>query len=351
MNSVNYELIILARETMGFTQADLAKHLFIEQSTISKIEHGLLPPSSEIVSKIADILEYPESFFYQEWKPIRVEGHYRRKINSPVKILKECKAKMTLVEKHLSMLADSLELPKVNYPKWDVTKDGSPTMCAKYVRDFWKIPKGRIENLTQILEDNGIIVIELDFEDMEGFSTFSKDGIPLIFVNKNKPGDRDLFTKAHEAFHLIAHFGNKVAEDRDMEKEATEFASEFLLPEKDIENDLSKLTIAKLADLKRYWRVSMGAIIMRAKRAGSITQNQYEYLWKQMAILGYKVKEPVQTQRETATLFQEILSTYVDEFAYSKQELSKVLDFKEDKIDEWYFNKKPNRLKVIRKTA
>jgi hypothetical protein len=47
-------------------------------------------------------------------------------------------------------------------------------LCARYVREYWKIPKGRIENLTQILEDNGIIVFELDLEAMDGFCTFSQ---------------------------------------------------------------------------------------------------------------------------------------------------------------------------------
>jgi Zn-dependent peptidase ImmA (M78 family) len=170
-------------------------------------------------------------------------------------------------------------------------------------------------------------------------------------VNKNRPGDRDLFTKAHELFHIIAHFGKKVSEDRDVDKEANEFASEFLLPEKDIQQDLVKLNIAKLADLKRYWRVAMGAIIMKAKSCGAITQNQYEYLWKQMSALGYRMEEPIRTEEKKATLFQEILITYIDEFAYSKQELEKVLYFNADKIDDWYFNKRPNRLRIISKTA
>jgi Zn-dependent peptidase ImmA (M78 family)/transcriptional regulator with XRE-family HTH domain len=351
MPAINYELIILARESMGVTQAELAEKLFVEQSTISKIEHGLIPPTNDLIDKISIFLEYPSEFFYQEWKPIRVEGHYRRKLTLPAKMIKECKAKMTIVERHLSTLADSLELPKSNYPKWDVDVDGSPAMCAKYLREFWKLPKGRIENLTRTLEDNGIIVVELDLDEMEGFSTFSKDGYALMFINKDRPGDRDLFTKAHELFHIIAHFGLKVGDDRDIEKEAHEFASEFLLPTNDIQHDLVRLNLSKLADLKRYWRVSMASMIMKAKNCGLLTQNQSEYLWKQMSASGYKKKEPIQTVREKATLFQEILSTYLEEFAYTKQELEAVLHFPTVKIDEWYFDKRPNRLKAIRRIA
>lgn len=350
MDKVRYELIILARESVGFTQAELSEALRVEQGTISKIENGLLEASEDIVDKIAIVLDFPKSFFYQDWNPIRVEGLYRRKISLPAKIVKECKAKMTLAERHLSILLSSLELPITNLPKWDVEVDGSPSMCARYVREFWKIPKGRIENLSKILEDNGVVIIELDLEDLDGFSTFSHDNIPIIFVNKTRPGDRDLFNKAHEISHFIMHFGQKISEARDIDREANEFASEFLIPQKDIESHLVKLNLAKLADLKMYWRVSMQAIIMKARKCGFLTDNQNDYLWKQMGAMGYRKKEPIEIPREKPTLFQEMLSTYQSELSYSKQDLSKLLHFKEEHIDEWYFDKR-SKLRVVRKSA
>lgn len=351
MPGVNYDLIVLAREAVGITQAELAQLLQMDQSTISKIEHGLSVPPPSFILKLVDALGFPAPFFEQEWKPIRVEGHYRRKLSLSAKTLKECKAKMTIVEKHLAILLDSIDLATQNIPKWDVEKDGSPILCANYVREFWKLPSGRIENLTKIMEDNGIIIAEMDFPEMEGFSSYSKDGIPIVFANINRSGDRDLLTKAHELFHIIAHFGQKISAERDIDKEAMEFASEFLVPAKNVQQDLVKLNIGKLADLKRYWRVSMQSLLVKAKRLGCITQDQYEYLWKQMGIAGYRVKEPVETKKESATLLQEILSTYFEEFAYTKQEMELVLNFTSERIEEWYYNKKPNRLKVIRKSA
>lgn len=351
MPTINYELIILARESMGVSQRELAELMKIDQGAFSKIEHGIIEFPEESLEKISDMLGYPKSYFYQEWKPIRVEGHWRKKISLSAKQLKEFKAKMTLVERHISTLLDSVDLPEINIPTWDCEKDGSPTMCARYVRDFWKIPKGRIENLTRILENNGILVIELDLGEMDGFATFTKDNIPLLFANNNRPGDRDLFNKAHEASHYIMHFGKNISEDRDIDKEANEFASELLLPLKDVQHDLVKLTIPKLADLKRYWKVSMVSIIRKAKDNGFLTPNQYDYLQKQMSSLGYRINEPVVTPREKASLAQEVFNAYLQDLGYSKMELSKLLEFKEDRIDEWYFGVQQNRLKIIRRTA
>lgn len=348
MKKLNYELIVLARESTGYMQATLAKNLGIEQGTLSKIENGLLDASDEIIEKIASILRFPINFFYQDWRPIRVEGHYRKKISLPVKALKECKAKMTLAENHLNILLSSIELPIPNCPNWDVELDGSATLCAQYVREFWKIPKGRIVNLTQILEDNGIVVFDMDLGDMDGLATFSHDGIPILFVNRNRPGDRDRFNKAHEAAHFIMHFGKKISEERDIEKEANEFASELLLPSREVETHLHKLNLAKLADLKSYWGVSMQALIYKAKNLGLMTNNQYEYLWKQMSALGYKRKEPVEIKKERGGLFSEILQTYSDELGYSKNELSELLKFNEEKLQEWYFNK-TNMLKIVKR--
>jgi Zn-dependent peptidase ImmA (M78 family)/transcriptional regulator with XRE-family HTH domain len=346
----NYELVTIAREAIGLTQKQLAELVKVEQGTISKIEKGLLS-NDDIVKKIADELDFPVTFFYQDWTPIRVEGHYRKKVSLPVKMVKECKAKMTLVEHHITALIDSIELPKVNYPKWDVEMDGSPSICAKYVREYWRMAKGRVENLTKTIEDNGIIIVELDLDEMDGFSTFGKDGLPIIFVNSTRPGDRDLFNKAHELGHFVMHFGQKISEGRDIDIEANEFASELLLPLHDVESYFTKLTIDKLADMKRYWKISMQAIISKAKRSGNINQDQYEYIWRQMGAAGYRKKEPVVTPREKATLFQEIISAYLEDLQYTKEELCKVLQFNERKMDEWYFHKPVNKLKLIRKIA
>lgn len=349
MNNINCQLITIAREAAGFTQRELSDSIGVEQATISKIENGIIKSASdEIIQKIAYVLDYPETFFYQNWMPVRVEGHYRRKMAMTVKTLKEIKAKMTLAERHLTLLCESVELPTPNYPKWNVEIDGSPILCAKHLREYWKIPKGRITNLTEILEDNGFVIIELDLGEIDGFSALSENNTPIIFINKNMPGDRFRMTAAHEAIHFVMHNGQIISEDRNIETEAKQGAGELLLPLNDVQSQLGKLTLDKLADLKMYWRVSMQAILVKAGKNNLITQNQYEYLWKQMSAAGYRKKEPVEIPKEKPTLFKELITTHLDELKYSSDELSKLLQFK--KVEDWYLNK-GSKLKILRKIA
>jgi Zn-dependent peptidase ImmA (M78 family) len=314
---------------------------------LSKIEKDILTIDDKLVQKISKVLDFPVDFFYQERKVMIVEGHYRRKVSTPAKKMKQYAAQMTIAEWHFLKLMDEIELPETKLPSWDVLEDGSPAMCAKHLRDFWKIPKGRITNLTKLIEDNGIVIFPLDLGEMSGFSTYINGNIPVIYVNINLSPDRYRLTIAHELGHIIFHFGNKVSQERDLEGEAYEFAIELLVPENNIKPYFTKVSIDKLADLKSYWYVSMQALLRYANKLGMVTQNQYKYLWIQMGSLGYRRNEPVSIPVEKPGLIAEIVNAYVSDLGYSKEELASVLQVNVSELDRIYFGSK-GKLKVLR---
>jgi Zn-dependent peptidase ImmA (M78 family)/DNA-binding XRE family transcriptional regulator len=323
---INLEILKLARESRGLSQKELSVLLGIEQGTLSKVENEFLSMDNELIDKIAIALDYPRDFFFQKWDVHLVSGHYRKKISLPQKEVKKQQSRMTIVEWQLEKLLNSVELPTSNLPNWDCEYDGSPDMCANYVREYWKMPKGRIDNITQLVEANGVLVIAMDLGEFDGFSMFSNSGVPVIFVNKNVPGDRFRFIVAHELSHLILHFAKKIDENRLTEDEAHLFASEFLIPSREIKPHLTKLTIEKLATLKSYWKVSMQAILVKSfKQLSVISQDQYYYLWKQMSYLGYRKKEPILIARETPSLMNDIIGLHLNELGYTKSELSTLL--------------------------
>ena len=347
MQKFNSEILILAREARYITQVELSAMLGVEQGTISKIEKEILTADDKLVEKISRALDFPVSFFYQDRKVMTVEGHYRRKVSTPVKKMKQYAAQMTIAEWHFLKLMDEIELPETRLPTWDVIEDGSPAMCAKHLRDFWKIPKGRVTNLTKLIEDNGIVIIPLDLGEMFGFSTYINGNIPVIYVNSNLSPDRYRLTIAHELGHIIFHFGNKVSQERNLESEAYEFAIELLVPEGNIRPYFTKISIDKLADLKSYWYVSMQALLRYANTLGMVTQNQYKYLWIQMGSLGYRRNEPVSIPNEKPGLITEIVNAYVSDLGYSKEELASVLQMNVSELERIYFASK-GKLKVLR---
>jgi len=346
MEKTNPEILKLAREVRSITQEELATSIDIEQGTLSKIEKGVLQADQEIIKNISKVLGFPVTFFYQDKKVISIEGHYRRKISTSVKKMKQYIAQMTISEWHFMTMLDEINLPEAKLPQWNVLEDGSPAMCAKHLREFWRIPKGRIANLTKFIEDNGVVIIALDLGELDGFSTYFNGNIPVIFVNKNFPPDRYRLTVAHELGHLILHFGNKVGPDRDLETEAFEFAIEFLVPENSIRPYLSKITIEKLADLKSYWYISMAALLKYANTLGMVTGNQYRYLWTQIGSLGYRKKEPVIIPIETPGIINEIIHAFLSDLGYTKQELASTLHLTVQEFEHIYLNSKV-KLKAV----
>lgn len=256
-------------------------------------------------------------------------------------------SKMTIMEWHLEKLIDSVELPEPKLPQWDCQYDGGPDLCANYIRDYWKIPRGRINDLTKTIEDHGVVVIPLDLGHLDGLSVFSKSGIPIIFLNKYRSGDRHRFNLAHELGHLIMHFGQKIDDKRDIEGEEHLFASELLVPAKEIKPHLVRVSIEKLAEMKKYWKVSMQAILAKSyKQLSMLTINQYHYLWKQMSSLGFRKSEPIFIPVERARLIREIIDLHLNDLEYSKTELSSLLKVTEKEFEEMYFDD-GNTLRVL----
>ena len=273
--TVNPEMIILARESRGLTQSCLAKSLCITQGKLSKIEHGVLCVSKELLEELSKELDYPIEFFFQT-ESIFGAGlsivHHRKRKSISSKTLAMIHAQMNIRRIHLSKLLQAVNIQKNRIPHMDVDEyDEDIERIAQEVRANWLIPSGPIKNLTAIIESVGGIVIQCNFK------TRKLDAIghsiprlpPIIFANIDVPGDRLRFTLAHELGHIIMH---SVPRPR-MEKEADRFAAEFLMPSRDIRPSLSQLSLSKLANLKIHWKVSMAALLYRAKELNKISGN------------------------------------------------------------------------------
>jgi Zn-dependent peptidase ImmA (M78 family)/predicted XRE-type DNA-binding protein len=343
-------LFLLARESRGLSQKELAEQSGISQSVISNLENGFLDIiTPDAVDILARVLRYPVAFFSR-----RIHLHnpnnqlWRKRSRVPVKVLKKALAKMNLLKADVEALLVSAEPPDANFFTWNVETQGSPLYAARELRRLWRLPKGRIDDLSQTIEDNGIIIVPINYEaeDLDGMNMLIQGNTPLLFVERNVPADRFRMSLAHELGHIIMHANSPVGEDRDPEAEAMLFATEFLMPQDEIRPQMHKLDMVRLGDLKRQWKVSMSAILVWAGKMDppAITYNQQRYLFRQMA--PYRLVEPpaLNFPRETPTLLQEMLDFHFNELNYDLNKILKLFYTTREDYEDRFARADPSRV-------
>lgn len=332
----NPEMLVLARESWGYNQTDLAELVRVNQGTISRIEAGLLSPSSEMLIAFAGKLEFPDSFFAQNDKVFGFNStvfNHRKRQSLSDRILRRLHAQMNLCRMRVDRLTRSVD-PEVDFKFIRMTPDeydGGVAAIARLVRSTWMLPSGPIRNLTQAIEEAGGIVIEYDFgtKQADAISEWvdeNKVSRPIFLINSNSsiPWDRRRLTMAHELGHVILHkFPNPK-----MEEEANEFAAEFLMPRREIKPSLYGLTMAKLADLKRIWKVSMQALIERAYQLKTITDYQRRLFYMNLNRGGRsRIREPLENEYlpERPELFLRLVRAHLQVLGYTMSELARLL--------------------------
>lgn len=350
LEKFNPKTLIIARETRYLTQQELAEKISVPQSTLSKIENGNQNIDEDFLDNISIALNYPKEFFCQEMEIYPPNLHYRKKSDVPSKVLSYAEGIMNIYRVTISKLLISVDIPSTKLPFFD-GRNKSAQEAAKTLRQYWRLPKGPIEDLIKILEDKGIIVISIDFgtDRIDGRSMITKSGKFIIFINKNLSGDRQRLTIAHELAHIVCHLYSPDVFDVDTEAEAKLFASEFLMPENEIKPQLigSKLTMQKLADLKRYWKTSMQAILYWAEWLKTVTKNQARYLWSQFNTLRIRITEPIPIPPEKPSLISEVINAFLHELGYSTDELAATLHLSAADFKEWYLSN-DRTLRIIR---
>lgn len=233
MEKFNRDMLHLARCARGFTQDETARAAGVTQALISRIENGMDVPSEDVLAALSRAVRFPVSFFFQEGSASGLpQYHYRKRAKVGSRVLQKIEAHTNIRRMHIQKLAKSFQVgggASVPVIDLDLTQQ-TPQQAAQQLRGFWMIPRGPIENVTTIVERAGAVVITLDFETplLDALS-FRMPGLPpLIFMNRNVPGDRYRFTLAHELAHLVLH--NAPMNDDQMEDEADKFAAELLIP-------------------------------------------------------------------------------------------------------------------------
>lgn len=312
-----------ARLYRGLSMEELGEKIGKSKQIISQYEseEDELKPSFDIVANISEKLKFPISFFYTENKDNTedINTYFRALLSSNKKDKIAQSKKATVIIEIYKFLEKYIEFPQLNLPnisKKDL-EDGNYYNIAKYVRNFWNLGDKPINNILNVLEANGFILSSFNTNtyDIDAFTHYiSIEGekyFCVVLGNEKKSFARRQFSTAHELAHVLLHGTNidmntvSREEFREIEKEADKFAAEFLLPADSFKKDLIYPTNLKFyEELKKKWKVSIVAMLMRAADLEVITKNQLQYLIKQAYAKGYRNIEPLD---DTLTIYEPTL--------------------------------------------
>lgn len=353
---LNYKQFIFAREYRGLSQSELAKNIKgLSQSNLSKFEKGLLNLSDEVIMKIIDYLKFPMGFYEKRVYNIVENAHYRTK-----SITKKQRSDIDYTDKLIGYIIDemseSVEFPEMRIKQIDVEDGVSPSRIAQYTRRYMGLTDEPVRDINRLLEDYGIIIVEVD-NDVDLFDgvSFSTDcGHYVMVINKNFSNDHKRFTIAHELGHIIMHLSPEflILDYRDKEKEAHEFASEFLMPAEYIYRSLKDLKLSSLSELKRYWLTSMQSIIKRASALKTISKEREKYFFIELSRRGYRKREPIDVYIDKPSLFNQAYLLHRNELCYSDEELAESFCLPIDVIDRVFKNNTPKvKMRVINRIS
>ena len=302
------ERIREARLARGMSQPELAEVLGITRQAISQYENGTSRPRPEIIQIIQDCLDFPIQYFFKDFAYFqRGAIQFRKFRTAKEKNEGLLRVRILWMGEILSYLMTFLDFPEVNVLRKNEEEYSFEEInnIASELRKKWDLGSGPISNLALLLENHGFIIskIKIEKRKLDACSTINtQEGAfrPMILLTSDKSAVRSRFDLAHELGHVILHswvdeeyLANKENHKR-VEAEANTFAGAFLVPSEALHREARNLTsINSYVSLKKRWKVSIQALIRRCYDLDYISDNQYQYLQRQISMKRYKTKEPL----------------------------------------------------------
>lgn len=141
--------------------------------------------------------------------------------------------------------------------------------------DFFPVITNKLKNLT-------VVFLEMD-EKISG-ACCRVDSQQIIFINSKHPKGRQVFTAAHEIYHLFYEDAIfticDLNSNNEVEKTANQFASFLLMPINALytykkQNNIEKWDLNSIIDCEQYFQISHEALLYRLKISGDITSEEF----------------------------------------------------------------------------
>lgn len=343
-----------AREARGFNASELADLLEISRQSISKYENDLQSPSPQVMDKICQILMLPSDFFLHARKR-KIDNEspiFYRSMSAATKTERlRAQGRYLWLQDIFSYLWKFIEFPSVNLPTFDdVPKD--PTLISNEIiediavrtRRYWNLGDGPISSMVWLLENNGIIVgsYNLETATLDAFSQVLFNRPHIILGIDKKSAVRSRFNAAHELGHLILHQGipkkllNSPQYFKMIEDQAHRFAGAFHLTESAFIEEVSSVSLEQFRLLKPRWKVSIAAMLHRAKDLGFVEEEEAHLLWRNYNRRGWKKLEPLDDEipQEQPQLLKNAFELIINNNIQSRSEILQKLKLNPSDIEE-----------------
>lgn len=304
------EKLTEARLARGLNQTNLADMVDISRQQISKYENQNQSPSPAVFEHLCGVLRVPPEYLLHRRKRTvdTISPVFYRSYSSRLKKqMLSAEAKFIWLQDIYTYLWRFLEFPEVNLPDWE------PPSEPKYITDefieesamklraFWGLNDGPIDNLSRLVENNGIVLgaYELEGDKLDAFSQFSYNRPHIIFGTNRGAAVRIRANIAHELGHLTLHRNIPKAclESKNdfklLEKQANRFAGAFLFPESAFLQEVVRPDLSIFKLLKYRWKVSIQMMIKRSANLQLLDKESERSLNISVARRGWKKKEPL----------------------------------------------------------
>jgi Zn-dependent peptidase ImmA (M78 family) len=303
---INPTMLTWAREQAGYSLADAAHKLGIDEARLQALEDDQETPTFAKLLDMADLYKRPVSLFYLKkppkgWQPIQdfrrlpgSEGTFSPQLTYTIRQARERREVALAVKNELNepvreftlraTLATNVETLGARIREFLEVNEAKQQRFAKKAFEGWR---GAIEAKDILV----FVVPRLKIKEMRG-TALAESTLPVILVNGKDRGNGRVFTLLHEFCHLALRQSgvSNVGGDRNdapnpaVEKFCNAVAaaalmpSEWLLREHLVANKGSVKTWDddELDTLARRFGVSPEAVLRRLLTLGRTTQSFYD---------------------------------------------------------------------------
>ncbi len=339
----------LARSAAGLSLRGLEEKIgnLVTAQAIWKYERNESMPGSGILSTLADALGVSVDYLSGGPEMVFEAVEFRRKAITSKREESQVEAKvLRLLERYLlveeAMHLSSAEWQSPPEAPYQVVQDVSEAdRAARSLRDHWGLGNDPIQNLVELLEEQGIKVLAVDLTNIDGLTAsvrrVGKGALPVIVVNREDWGERQRFTLAHELGHLVMDVADKV----DEEKTAHRFAGAFLMPADALRTEIGEHRTVigwdELFELKRLFGASVQAITYRCRDLGILSKATFRQLFRDFSRFGWRsppYEEPGSMEGEKPKRFERLTFRALAEGAISESKAAELLDISVEELDQ-----------------